>query len=76
LSGNYKYIIVKMDIEGVECEVLEHLLRSGAYAHLRGIICEFHGEYLRESQRNGRLRREAFIRRELKKVGCTVLDWV
>ena len=76
LSNEYKYIVVKLDIEGMECDVLEHLLRTGAYVHVAAIFCEFHGEYLSASQRNNRLRREASVRRALGKVGCKVLDWV
>ena len=76
LSNEYKYIVVKLDIEGMECDVLEHLLRTGAYVHVAAIFCEFHGEYLSASQRNDRLRREASVRRALGKVGCKVLDWV
>ena len=76
LTDRYKYIVVKLDIEGMECDVLEHLLRTGVYVHVAAIFCEFHGEYLSASQRYVQLRREASIRRELGKVGCKVLDWV
>jgi FkbM family methyltransferase len=34
--------LLKLDIEGAECEVLEHLCRTGAIRRVRNLVCELH----------------------------------
>ncbi len=42
---NFDKIIVKMDIEGAEIELLEHLISTGSIALINILYIEFHSEY-------------------------------
>jgi FkbM family methyltransferase len=74
--GSYSAIIVKMDIEGAEYEVLEHLLETGAHRSLNGLYVEFHSQYMREPARSLYAKREADITRRYKAAGLPLRPWV
>ncbi len=47
------FILLKLDIEGAEYEVLEHLLRRGTLDHIDGIYAEFHGTKVGKTVEDG-----------------------
>jgi len=69
-------VAVKMDIEGAEFEVLEHLLRDGSAALVDTLSIEWH-----TSKRGQGGAKTALIRRQAKivsgftRAGCKVVDW-
>lgn len=46
-DSNYKAITFKMDIEGAEYCVINHLIRSGSMSKIHKIYCEFHPNSIR-----------------------------
>lgn len=44
-SCKFEKIIVKMDIEGAEVELLEHLIKEGTIDHIAILYVEFHSQY-------------------------------
>ena len=44
-SNKYEKIIVKMDIEGAEVDLLEHLIKEGTIDHITFLYVEFHSQY-------------------------------
>jgi FkbM family methyltransferase len=75
-GGSYSAIIMKMDIEGAEYEVLEHLLETGAHRMLNGLYVEFHSQYMREPARSVYAKREADITERYKAAGLPLRPWV
>jgi FkbM family methyltransferase len=74
--GSYSAIIMKMDIEGAEYEVLEHLLETGAHRRLSGLYVEFHSQYMREPARSVYAKREADITERYRAAGLPLRPWV
>jgi FkbM family methyltransferase len=69
------YVVIKMDIEGAECMVLEHMANMGTLNNINFLMIEFHS-YLFE----GNLRREYEMREErlrsiLADRGVQVIEW-
>ena len=44
-SRKFEKIIVKMDIEGAEVDLLEHLIKEGTINHISILYVEFHSQY-------------------------------
>ncbi len=44
-SCKFEKIIVKMDIEGAEVDLLEHLIKEGTIDHINILYVEFHSQY-------------------------------
>ena len=45
ISCKFEKIIVKMDIEGAEVDLLEHLIKEGTIGHISILYVEFHSQY-------------------------------
>lgn len=60
-SCKFEKIIVKMDIEGAEVELLEHLIKEGTINHISILYVEFHSHYQILSQSKITRKRERKI---------------
>jgi FkbM family methyltransferase len=65
-SHKYDKIIVKMDIEGAEVELLEHLIANGAVNHINVLYVEFHSQYQVAPNSQINKQRELAILKSLK----------
>ncbi len=65
-SERYQRIVVKMDIEGEEVNVLEHLIATGAHELISVLYVEFHAHYQAEPQRTQTRARETAIEKTLR----------
>lgn len=74
-SGKYDKIVVKMDIEGAENDVLEHLIETGAHKLIDTLYAEFHSRFLPEAMRAAERTREKDIVRRLRADGVKVRVW-
>jgi FkbM family methyltransferase len=61
LSKNYRKIYVKLDIESAEYDVLEQLIQSSNINKLSEIYCEFHSQYMTDSDKKRYQSREEKI---------------
>ena len=69
-------VFVKMDIEGAEFEVLQHLVASGAAALVDSLACEWHTS--KRGGKAGRLKAlawQARISKGLARAGVRLTDW-
>ena len=71
----YPAIIMKLDIEGAEYEVLEHLLETGVHRRLNGLYVEFHSQYMREPEQSVYARREEDLKRRYIAAGLPLRLW-
>lgn len=46
------YIILKLDIEGAEYPILEHMLRNGTYEYINELYCEWHWKKVKSLNKN------------------------
>lgn len=74
-AARYEKIIVKMDIEGAENDVLEHLLRTGTHKLIDILYIEFHAVFLPPDMRGAERTREKIITRKLRADGVKVRVW-
>ncbi len=74
-TARYDKIVVKMDIEGAENDVLEHLLRTGSHKLIDILYIEFHAKYLPPELRDAERTREKIITRKLRADGVKVRVW-
>lgn len=57
-AQTYDAIVMKLDIEGAELDVLDHLLSTGAIDRLYALYVEFHAQYMAEPERHATAARE------------------
>ena len=74
-SGRPPYIVIKMDIEGAECMVLEHMANMGTLNNINFLIIEFHSYLLKGSLRQEYEVREDRLRGILADRGVQVIEW-
>jgi FkbM family methyltransferase len=72
----YDSIIVKMDIEGAECVVLEDLISKGVHKKVDFFYIEFHSKYLQEPDSVIVLEREKQIVMKLQSDGVGFKLWM
>lgn len=68
-------VYVKMDIEGAEFEVLEHLLDRGAAVLLDNMSIEWHTAKRGFGAAAKLQRRQAAIIRRLRRAGVRMIEW-
>jgi FkbM family methyltransferase len=74
-SGHPPYVVVKMDIEGAECPVLEHMADMGTLSNIHILIIEFHGKQFEANLRQKYEMREDRLRGILAGKGVQVIEW-
>ncbi len=74
--NKYTTIVIKMDIEGGEYLVLEHLLSEGLFPKVHSIFCEFHSQYMSEEESIAYRAKELKIKKEIRKTGCIFNLWI
>ena len=74
-SGWPPYVVIKMDIEGAECMVLEHMANMGTLSHINILIIEFHSYLLQGNLRREYEGREERLRGILADRGVQVIEW-
>lgn len=74
LSDDY-FVFVKMDIEGAEYDVIEHLISTGAIDKIDVLAVEWHAEKFPEPLRTKYLDIEKAIKQYAKGHQLAVLDW-
>lgn len=64
--------MLKLDIEGAEFDILEHIIESGIYHKIKFIVCETHERFFVDGQK--RLKKiQTLIR--ANKITNIMLDW-
>ncbi len=66
-AKRYASIVMKLDIEGAECDVLEDMLSSGVASALDVIYVEFHSHCMEEPSRSNHQERERQIVSEFER---------
>lgn len=61
-------VVMKMDIEGAEIPVLNHLIKCGAIRRLQAVYVEWHSPYLRAGDREKVRRKELLLMRTLTRL--------
>lgn len=74
-STEYDLIAMKLDIEGAENELLEHLIRTGNITKLDVLYVEFHSEYLQKDLRSSERNREKAIIKDMQRLGVRYRLW-
>src|SRR5262249_4953764 len=74
-SGRPPYVVIKMDIEGAECMVLEHMANMGTLNNINYLIIEFHSYLFKGSLRQEYEVREERLRGILADRGVQVIEW-
>jgi FkbM family methyltransferase len=74
-AQHYSSVVMKLDIEGAECDVLEDMLAKDAVSVLDAIYIEFHSGFLVEPQRSQCRQRELQIQAELDRRGILHRLW-
>jgi len=69
------FVFVKMDIEGGEYEVIEHLLETGAIERIDVLAVEWHAHKFPDAVRTRYLAIEERVRQYAHGRGLTVIDW-
>ena len=69
------YLVVKMDIEGAEYMVLEHMNNMGMLSRINYIVIEYHSYLFDGNQREEYEARERHVRAILAKEGIQVHEW-
>lgn len=69
------FVFMKMDIEGAEYDVIEHLLVTGAIDRIDVLAVEWHAEKFPEPIRSRYAEIEARLRQYASGKALTVLDW-
>lgn len=69
------YLVVKMDIEGAEYAVLEHMNSMGTLSRINWLIIEYHSYLFVGAQRQEYETRENHLRALLAKLGVHVHEW-
>lgn len=73
--GSNTFVFVKMDIEGAEYDVIDHLINTGAIDHINVIAVEWHAHKFPEPQRSQYIQIENKIRTYSSFNKIRVLDW-
>ena len=68
-------ISIKLDIESSEYAILEKMIRSGNLGKIKTLYCEFHSQYMNETDRQVYLEREAHIVDQIHKAGVDFYLW-
>jgi FkbM family methyltransferase len=74
-SGRPPYVVIKMDIEGAECLVLEHMADMGTLNNISILIIEFHSNQFEGNLRQEYEMREDRLRGILADRGVQVIEW-
>jgi FkbM family methyltransferase len=74
-SGRPPYVVIKMDIEGAECMVLEHMANMETLNNINFLIIEFHSHLLQGNLRQEYEMREDRLRGVLADRGVQVIEW-
>lgn len=75
VSSKFDKIIVKMDIEGAEVDLLEHLIKERTIDHISFLYVEFHSQYQVISQSMITRKRERKILKLLSQRNLKVRIW-
>jgi FkbM family methyltransferase len=73
--SNDHFVFVKMDIEGGEYNVIEHLLNTGAINLINVLAVEWHAEKFPEPMRSKYIDIEKRVKQYAEFNQITVLDW-
>ena len=65
-SAKYQSIVVKLDVEGEEVNLLEHLISTGAHELISILYVEFHSHFQAEPERSATKAREQAIENTLR----------
>jgi len=65
------YIILKMDVEGKEYDILEHMIETGAIKYVNKLYCEWHVSKFKKYKKINRNRHNKLIKR-LQKRGLSI----
>jgi FkbM family methyltransferase len=74
-SGRPPYVVIKMDIEGAECLVLEHMADMGTLNNINILIIEFHSNQFEGNLRQEYEMREDRLRGILADRGVQFIEW-
>jgi FkbM family methyltransferase len=74
-NGRTPYIVIKMDIEGAECMVLEHMANLGTLNNINVLMIEFHSNLFEGNLRREYEMREERLRGVLADRGVQVIEW-
>jgi FkbM family methyltransferase len=74
-AGQYASVVMKMDIEGAECDVLEDMVTTGAAALLDAVYVEFHSQYMVEPDRTKYAMRERHIIHRFREMDVPLRTW-
>jgi FkbM family methyltransferase len=74
-SGQPPYIVIKMDIEGAECMVLEHMESMGTLNNINFLVIELHSYLFEGGLRQEYEMREQRLLRILADKGVQVVQW-
>jgi FkbM family methyltransferase len=74
IMSNFKeedYIVLKMDIEGKEYDVLEHMIKTGAIKYIDKLYCEWHVSRFKQNKNVTRDRHNRLVKK-LRKLGIGI----
>lgn len=74
-SKEYDVIAMKLDIEGAENTLLEHLIETGSIKKLDVLYVEFHSEYLEKPNQIAERKRELQIIKDMRRLGIRYRIW-
>lgn len=69
------FVFVKMDIEGAEFDVMEHVIKSGAVGLIDQIALEWHAHKYPMPEKEKLNKRRAAIEANLTAAGVKMIDW-
>lgn len=69
------FVFIKVDIEGAEFELFEHLINRGVAELIDVASIEWHTHKRESGRRGAMLQRQLHITRELQRVGVQLTDW-
>lgn len=75
-ASRFPCIVVKMDIEGAECEVLESMLAAGTHKFITTLYVEFHSQYFALNQAHTVRERELRVLERLWRDHIKTCKWI
>lgn len=74
--NSYELIVIKMDIEGGEYEVLEHLLKENLFNSIDSMFCEFHSQYMKAEEKVKFRKKEIDFISSVANTSCRFNLWI
>jgi FkbM family methyltransferase len=68
------FVLIKMDIEGAEFEVLEHIIENDTYKLINEIYCEWHDRFFENQDEYIEMKNN--IKRRFIKQKIKIFDWI